>query len=104
MENIQIKNIKLEIEKTLVASTAHLSGPAEIESITSNSEFITDEFEYGIRIYIGSDDFPDSYELIDLGHSHGFCEIIDLATQNECYWIKFDSDGTKYPGLVSYDW
>ena len=98
------KNIELQIERVLVASTAHLSGPDEITNIIYNPEFITDDFDYGFTMYVGSVDFPDSYDLIDMGYSHGLCEIIDLATQNECYWIKFDSDGIKYPGLVTYDW
>jgi len=99
-----MKEIELEIEKTLVASTAHLSGTLEVTNIISNNEFITDEYEYGFRIWIGSIDFPESYDLIDLGHSHGFCEIIDLASQNNCSWVKFDSDGPAYDGLVTYEW
>jgi len=99
-----MKELELEVEKTLVASTAHLASTIEITNIMSNDAFIVDEYEYGIRIWIGSLDFPESYDLVDLGYSSGFIEIVDLASQNDCNWIKFDADGPIYDGLITYNW
>ena len=95
----------LEIERTLVASTLHLDGPDELDKVSQDqfiNPLIIDEYEYGVRVWIGSEYMPTNPELLSQGFSKGFCDIISMAIEEECSWVKFDQDGIVYEGKAEF--
>ena len=92
----------LEIEKTLVLSTAHISEDTAIllDKYCLHLDIIIDKYEYGWYVYTSYD----SLNKIppDISSSLAYC--IKLASANGCKCIKLDQDGPKAPSLPIYDW
>ncbi len=97
-------NNQFEIEKTFVASTAHCSGANEIDLLVVDNNIITDEYEYGIRVKVSSDYFPNINDLRKVVYSKGLCQCIYLAKTLECDWLRLDSDGLIYDEALHYEW
>lgn len=95
------KEVKYEIEKTFVVSTAHVSG-TDIQAIGDEDHFPypTVSTGYGFLIYIGSED----RELESLENPDSFKKIIKKARKLGCTWVKLDRDGPQYPTFTTYDW
>ena len=92
---------KFEIEKTLIASSAHIL-PDDIEAFrVYNDIFIVDEYDYGWTVYL-----HDSI-IDDLGKvrvSEGIRMLILFSVFNGCKYLKVDSDGPTYKGFEEYEW
>ena len=86
--------MELCIEKMLVVSTAHLSGPYEIEVC---GLLYYDLDHGGWLVYCGDD-----YERGRL--NDGAKAVLEIARNRGCLWVKFDPDGPELEGIRTYDW
>ena len=111
--------MKLEIEKILVISSAHIS-EEDMENLT-----ITDPHpypytvlptEYGVIISLTSDmELPPKEQSIEFitdkkrpawvdEYSEEFLEILRIAKANDCTFVNFDSAGSEYDELPKFNW
>lgn len=85
---------KLEINKELVLSTAHLPKDlAEGMDSDCTTPFAYDRVENGYLVYVGSQRYPEE-----------LAQAIALAQFNECKWIRYDADGPRLQSLPVWDW
>ena len=99
-----------EIQTTMVVSTGHIS-MKDSNLLTRDAErrdgshtCAVDSFQYGFYIYIPEED--DSYSLIQKSelYSDAFKNLIRIAREHSCQYLKLDRDGQTYPGLKTFDW
>ena len=111
--------MKLEIMKVLVASTGHItaddnamlqtfSGPEDGENLPSDSIRAAED-GYGFFVWAGDADEPElaeSYykELLRTGISKDFVNILRLAAENKCTYVRLDMDGPAYSELPKHEW
>ncbi len=92
-----------EIFKTMVASTAHCE-EYDFDAIRTFPDiFSYGEDDYGMSIYLGSEDFILG-EVAQLRISEGLKMLLLFAISNDCLWLKLDSDGPVYDKFPKYDW
>jgi len=108
--------MKLEIEKSLMVSTAHvLQKDMELLEQENSYPYTVHHNEYGAMIYIVKDmviPVTQSVEFIKEGDfdkqlsdfSKDFRTLLKLAQENDCTWLHLDCDGTVYPELPEHDW
>jgi len=108
--------MELEIEKSLVASTAHvLQSDMELLEQENSYPYTVHNTEYGAMIYIVKDmtiPVEQSVEFITDGHdlellvafSRDFRRLLRLAQQNDCTWLRLDCDGSEIEGLTRHEW
>jgi hypothetical protein len=86
--------MELCIEKMLVVSTAHLEDAYEM----SRSSYINHELDScGWLVYCALK--PESSRL-----NRAAEQIMDIARNQGCVWVKFDPDGPVLEGIQTYDW
>lgn len=99
----------MEIHKTLVVSTAHmteedcdlLSEAMYDASLAAMTPVAYEMSEYGWLIYVN----PEMMDCADLEQfSDGFKDAIKLAQENGCAYLWFDRDANTLDGLTVYDW
>jgi len=99
----------MEIERSLVVSTAHITKAdnikLEIESSTNSApSLVVYRYEFGFLIYTGS---PID-ELIDKDvherYSHALSNLLRLAKRENCQYLKLDCDAQIYPDLEVFNW
>ena len=99
-------NSVFEIEKTLVASSAHITREDMATMVTLFPELSGNcrliEYEYGVIVHI-LEGF-DLSELGGLGLSDGILSLLIFTVSNGCIKLKIDCDGPKYDGFKSYEW
>ena len=93
---------KYDIEKKLVASTAHVT--------KTEMDFLRDlyknrdnkysvsvrDFGYGVDIHVDS---------VDIGFmSKNLLKLLELAKEIDCCWLTLDRDGTIYDHLPVFHW
>ena len=89
----------LEIEKTLVLSTAHMP-----ESHPDFGELRASPHEYGYIVFLLSS-HPSPEASGNLERAPDWIKpAILLADNNGCNYINFDRDGYKMPILPTFDW
>lgn len=101
--------MKLEIHKTLVLSTSHISRD-DSYILTDRCEepwiikpnIIVEKYEYGWRVYV-KDIFEDEPNLHTY-FSRGFIKSMRLGEYNNCRWVEFDESGPVLIGMPKYDW
>ncbi len=94
---------KIEIQKKLIASTAHITkGENDWLKSIADGKVLEDiairDFEYGFDIYIGSEN-PGVKAKSDHLHT-----LIMMAYAADCRWLTLDCDGPVIPGLETFDW
>ena len=100
--------MKLEFEKTIVVSTAHIS-QKDNELLKIEAEHIGDllvvyHYDYGFRIFTGTPiDELVTQEVINK-YSSTFCALLRIAEKNNCDWLKLDCDGSLIEGLKRFYW
>jgi hypothetical protein len=89
---------KVEVYKTLVLSTAHLT-EEWADKLQSNVMVKTEEgilvyqnVEYGYRLFI-TEDMPEF-----------FFPAATLAQAHGCRWLEYDQDAEEVEGLETYEW
>jgi len=101
--------MRLEIEKTLVISTEHIStgDNEELVLLTRNcgiDDCLTvydhdNGFRVKVDLYLST-----NLEKMYAGFTAGFIKSIMFAYINDCAWVNFDSDGPSYNFLPKYEW
>ncbi len=91
--------MNLEIEKTLVVTTGHIQySTTKWMDDEKNASVSVDAYEYGWRVYVGSDFTPDPHIPPDL------YVLMKLAHDNGCKWLRLDCDGDELDGFQMFDW
>ena len=97
--------MKLEIQKTLVLSTAPITETesqllAGLVDATWDPERIPltvyDHLSYGWNIF--------TRQTPNLDILPNIRNLISLAVDNGCDWLRFDQDGEIVPDLPTFDW
>jgi len=108
--------MELEIEKSLVVSTAHVKqSDMELLEVENSYPYTVHNTEYGAMVYIVKDmliPVEQSIEFICDGHdleklvafSRDFRRLLRLAQQNDCTWLRLDCDGSEIENLVIHKW
>ena len=93
----------LEIYKTLVLSTAHISYKDDIKLRDSSIQYFVayNLDDYGWLIYVDKE-YLDAVDIHSF--SKGMRKSIKLAQKNKCSYLKFDRDGNTVDKLPQYDW
>jgi len=99
----------MEIERSLVVSTAHISAD-DNEKLANEAEMNTTPslvvytYQYGFLIYTGSpiDELID--ENVQIRYSEALSNLLRLAKRENCQYLKIDCDAQIYPDLEVFDW
>ncbi len=109
-------NLDLEIEKSLVVSTAHvLQSDMELLEQENSYPYTVHNTEYGAMVYIVKDmiipveqsvEFimEDSVDEQIVAFSRDFRRLLKLAQDNDCTWLRLDCDGSEIEQLPSHEW
>lgn len=100
---------ELEIHKTLVLSTAHMTredsellAEAQHDVELAGMTPVTYEMdEYGWMVYVSSESLISS-SLSQF--SEGFRDAVEMAQAHGCLWVRFDRDANVVGELKTYDW
>jgi hypothetical protein len=90
----------MEIEKTLVASTAHVELD-DIELLQLDDAWRMNDYGYGTIIYIGDEE---AVSVFSSNYSEGLKLLVLFAVSLDCKYLKLDSDGPIYEEFPEYDW
>lgn len=88
-----------EIDKVFIASTSHITGNDNY-LLDEKDYYFVDLVAYGCIIWTGID----KKELSRLELSKALIDLIQLAKNNDCSYLKLDSDGPTYNNLPIFDW
>ena len=100
---------ELEIERSLVVSTCHMSekdnGMLELESSENIAPvLLVYRYEFGFLIFTGKP----IEELIDKdvtdNYSPALQNLLKLAVYNKCTYLKLDCGALEYEGLEKFNW
>ena len=89
-----------EIEKTFVASTAHIEED-DIGLLHLDDAGRLNEYEYGLLVYIGDDEAMNTFSA---NYSEGLKLLVLFAISLNCKYLKLDSDGPIYDKFPEYEW
>ena len=104
--------MEYEIYKTLVASTAHITelDNAELEVDTDTNtlpDLIVYRYgEYGYTIWIPTEGSftAQSWHNILTRYSVQLRQLLDIAKQKGCKYLRVDCDGPIYDNLPTFQW
>ena len=105
--------MKLDIEKVLNLSTAHITAKDNerllyaTENGHPDAGWIIPIEDYGYMIFV-----PSNQEEVDqhvfgfsrMGMSTAFAKIFRLTAEHECTWMRLDCDIPPVPELKQFDW
>ena len=99
-----------EIQTVMVISTGHISEKdnnlltRDAERRDGSHTCIVDSFQYGFYVNVPEKD--DSYNSIQKSelYSDAFKNLIRIAREHGCQYLKLDQDGQYYAGLEQFDW
>ena len=93
----------LEIEKSLVISTAHITDH-DIDRLTEKQNaVVTHPYEYGWYVWTGGLETEEvCWEAKQHGFSEAFTGLLRLASENECSFVKIDRDGPVIDELENF--
>lgn len=113
-----------EIEKMLVVSTSHITR-ADNDQLTKDgfastdypikiskrakflnpSLIVTQLYEYGFIIFVGDGDEPMLWEYeFDDKYSLALKNLLIMARELGCRYLKVDRDGKEYEDLEKFEW
>lgn len=103
---MKIKNP--EIQKHFVCSTAHIKEKDNkiLENANMESDLIcADEYPYGWSIYVHEHEEKGFKEaILKEGYSEEFYNLLIIARELGCAYLRLDSDGSEYPELPTFNW
>lgn len=91
----------LEIDRTLVCSTSHLTqedSQALFNESTDLVVYIMDEYGWMILAR------PLEKEQGEQNHSDNLEKLLEFARKNDCDWIRFDCDADEIEGMDTFEW
>jgi hypothetical protein len=109
MNKTKEKKMEYEIERNLVVSTGHISQEDDVlltdEAETNlTPDLVVYKYEYGYLIYI-SDPLDELIEgRIKKNYTEAFVNLLKLAKEQKCSYLKLDCDGQIYDNLPTFDW
>lgn len=92
--------MKLEIDRTLVCSTSHLSeedNQSLFDEETNLIVYSLDEYGYMILARPVESDEPRE-------HSDNLESLLEFARKNDCDWLRLDRDAEQIEGLPTFEW
>lgn len=99
---------QLEIQRYLTVSTAHITEEdmkrLNLRKATSDTILILNSFDYGVSVYVGSHEEPAWETAKTEGFSSGLQNMLKLALDNDCRYLKLDCDGPTVEGYKTYNW
>ena len=63
--------------------------------------FWTAPTSYGYIFWVDADSIP---EALSAGLSPAACQLVQLAKEHDCEWIRLDCDVPTVDGLPTFDW
>lgn len=102
LQRIEKSEDKYEIQRVLVLSTGHIREQDERFLRNHDGAYYIIPYEYGYFVWVPS-------ELENLEDAMGevppkIGELIKLAFEENCQWLRLDSDGMIVEGLEEFDW
>ena len=94
-----------EIQKMLVASTAHITeADSKLlrEACEKDTPLISHSYAYGDFIVLN--DIEEKMPEIEKVFSESFCLLLKTAVLEGCTMLRLDCDGPVYPDLPTNDW
>lgn len=89
-----------EISRTLVLSTIHMT-KHDNELLGHSS--LAQVLDYGYRIFIG--EIEETFEQArNEGLSCALCQLMFVASQNNCTFLELDCDGQVRDAFAKFDW
>jgi hypothetical protein len=92
--------VNYEIDKVLVASTAHITKECSeflSKGIVGN---IVIDWDYGWFIWVDTEDmYSDAMIAFP-----ALINLMETATAKGCSWLRLDCDGPIYENLPTYEW
>ena len=92
---------QLEIVKTLVCSTKHVTAE-EAEAFDMGPSAASMSGAHGWLLWVGWEDGDGSSAPEDA--SPGLLAAIEVARRNGCTYLLFDADGPTLADVPGYDW
>jgi hypothetical protein len=90
------------VRRYLDVSTAHVT-PGDMKLLNErNPIIICYPYAYGAWVHVYDVDIEQ--DLKDSGHSPAVWQLLQLARQHDCDWIKLDADADHVDGLPNYEW
>ena len=103
--------MELEIEKTLVLSTAHITKKDDnlLQKCSNSTQdelppLVVDIIQCGCKVLVNANDFGVYLEDIIRLFSEGFVKCLMLAYVYDCTWLNLDADGPILDFLPQYNW
>jgi hypothetical protein len=92
------------ITTVLDISTAHILKKDSdlLDNYSFNNPIVAYRYKYGHFICINVE--LNREDLLEAGYSSYICDIISLALEKNCAFIKLDGDGTIYEELKYHEW
>ena len=91
--------MQLEIVKTLVVSTLHITKEdSEVLSESHSNEIVAHSYEEGWWVWTG--EANEHFALLSVFANN----VIAVARENDCQWVRFDADGPEIEGLEKFEW
>lgn len=87
----------MEIRKSLVLSTAHLT-PEIAAALDAGTFSVQISWEYGWEAYAGEDITDDDLDVSCINAAFA------LAREHGCTWVVYDCDGPIVDALPIYSW
>jgi len=89
----------LEIDRILIVSLLHLTLEDRQALINEETDLIVYEMgEYGWMILARNVDLVAPYE-----HSDNLEKLLEFARENDCDWIRFDTDANEIAGFETFE-
>jgi hypothetical protein len=101
-----VKN--LEIHKTLVVSTGHVSKDDYIglQEAGARGDLCTEKLKFGLNLLLSDeeDEINETDSFIRENMSNELFDLVQIARKNNCYCLCLDEDGSIYEELPVFNW
>jgi len=102
-------NTELEFERTLIVSSQHITRAdalkldMQVKDSTTYPNLMCDDHPFGHTVIMGQEETNEMIDSIKEDFSEGFIKCLEIARDNKVHSVRFDSDGTVYEQLETYD-
>lgn len=96
--------MKLEIDRTLVCTTSHITAEDNQQLFDEETNLVVYSMdEYGYMIWTGGNTFQ-LYMQEAKNISDSFRILLTFAKQQKCEWLRLDRDAEEIEGLETFEW
>lgn len=93
-EAVQPTLPKVEIDKMLTLSTAHIN--KEVDSYITENDVASFSSEYGYIIHVSHEVDPDHPQIL--------ADLLSFALQQDCQWLCLDRDANTIALFPTFEW